>query len=208
MTTLEKIITNEDCKYGAPMGRASYGEPNGKQVYISQVQLNEGYDVGGAYWGTPNNLYVEYTEDLEYVFFLREGDVTLTGKTYLPPIKYTLRPKLCKFSTKKDWREEIQAKVNEIDIYLIYNDAEVTYWCDTNPLLWCMACYVDIDFKDVTEYEKEDVYDSIYSHIGEYTDYYSFNGVNPIRDLTYKLRDDEDTMEDVREMIIANPIYI
>lgn len=46
-------------QYGAPMGR---GENRGDadtayNIVIRKVDLTEGYDVGGAYWGTPNNLW-------------------------------------------------------------------------------------------------------------------------------------------------------
>ena len=208
MTTLEKIITKVDCKYGSPMGRGSYGEPNGKQVYISQVQLDEGYDNGGAYWGNPNNLYVEYTEDLEYIFFFREGEATMTGKSYIPKPIYTLRPKLCKFATKEDWIEEIQDKVDEIYIYLVYNDAQIITWCDPNPMFYCEVAYVDIAFKEgISEDDEDVIWEDINDELYQYNGYYSCSRITPIRDLTYMLRDDEDTLDNIKEMLQANPIY-
>lgn len=92
MRTIDKIITDCDCKYGAPMGRANIGEypytvtkgPNckifkkyQKKVFDCKVNLSQGYDKGGAYWGLPNNLRVSYTKDLQYVHFYRTKNETL-----------------------------------------------------------------------------------------------------------------------------------
>ena len=75
MKTLDKIITEVNCKYGAPMGRRSdpeYNKPKNKKIFDCRVLLNNGgYDFGGAYWGFPNNLRVEYTKDLTYIRFYR-----------------------------------------------------------------------------------------------------------------------------------------
>lgn len=83
---ISEIITPVNCQYGAPMGRPNIGkEPvtitsgrNGRickshqtKVYVKKVQLIEGYDNGGAYWGNPNNLYVRFTKDLSFVQFYR-----------------------------------------------------------------------------------------------------------------------------------------
>lgn len=80
------IITEVSTKFGAPMGRADIGkEPvtvtrgdNGRickcdqtKVYQKKVQLVEGYDIGGAYWGYPNNLYVRFTKDLSFIQYFR-----------------------------------------------------------------------------------------------------------------------------------------
>jgi hypothetical protein len=48
------------CRYGAPLGRATYDETNGEQTAcrLSYVRFTDGcYDYGGAYWGSPANLY-------------------------------------------------------------------------------------------------------------------------------------------------------
>jgi len=74
--TLSKIVYPVNCQYGAPMGRSNKGEYplpfEGSKVITSKVQINEGYDKGGAYWGNPNNLYVDYTKDLQYIKFYRK----------------------------------------------------------------------------------------------------------------------------------------
>jgi hypothetical protein len=74
MRTIDKIITQCNCKYGAPMGRRSDNEehkPTDRKVFDCKVDINQGYDKGGAYWGYPDNLRVEYTKDLLYVRFYR-----------------------------------------------------------------------------------------------------------------------------------------
>ena len=53
-----------DCRYGAPMGRASGGMLEGR-VSLRRVRLDSGgYDKGGAYWGHGQPLwYAEGSED-------------------------------------------------------------------------------------------------------------------------------------------------
>lgn len=44
-------------KYGASMGRRSAGLPHGR-VSLRRVPIDGGgYDPGGAYWGSPSNLW-------------------------------------------------------------------------------------------------------------------------------------------------------
>jgi hypothetical protein len=101
MRTIDKIITQLDCRYGAPMGRASklpqhYSstiiegrkhiliENRGVEIYPTiklhklfdcKVPIPDGcYDKGGAYWGHGAELRVSYTKDLSYVHFYRLGD--------------------------------------------------------------------------------------------------------------------------------------
>jgi len=74
MKTIDNILHKVNCKYGAPMGRHSDNEdhkPADKRIFNCKVNLNQGYDKGGAYWGYPDNLRVEYTKDLTYVRFYR-----------------------------------------------------------------------------------------------------------------------------------------
>ena len=83
---LSEIITPVNCRYGAPMGRANIGKQpvtitSGKncrickshqvKVYEKNVPLIDGYDKGGAYWGSPNNLRVRFTKDLSYIEYFR-----------------------------------------------------------------------------------------------------------------------------------------
>lgn len=74
MRTINKIIHEVNCTFGAPMGRRSdpeYTKPMDRKVFDCAVPLSQGYDRGGAYWGNPNNLRVEYTKDLLYIRFYR-----------------------------------------------------------------------------------------------------------------------------------------
>lgn len=69
-----KIICEVNCKYGAPMGRGGKGtKPTDKRIFDRKVPLiyDGAYDKGGAYWGSPDNLRVKYTSDLEYIHFYR-----------------------------------------------------------------------------------------------------------------------------------------
>jgi hypothetical protein len=86
MRTIDKILTKLDCHTDAPMGRR--GEADGifssfpflspldakklPKIFDCKVELTDGYDKGGAYWGMPNNLRVQYTKDLKYINFYRK----------------------------------------------------------------------------------------------------------------------------------------
>lgn len=48
------------CKYGAPMGRHGDNPSNlqdVKRLHARRQGGGEGYDKGGAYWGTPSNVW-------------------------------------------------------------------------------------------------------------------------------------------------------
>lgn len=73
MRTIDKIITELSCTYGAPMGRSNVGtRPTNKKIYDCYVPMNGAYDRGGAYWGLGSSpLRVSYTKDLSYIEFYR-----------------------------------------------------------------------------------------------------------------------------------------
>ena len=74
---ISQIISDVDCKYGAPMGRASYGtKPEKVKIFTRRVplSLDSAYDKGGAYWGLGRTIMVEFTKDLNYVKFYRAGE--------------------------------------------------------------------------------------------------------------------------------------
>lgn len=72
MRTIDKIITEVNCFYGAPMGRSNVGVvPTGKKIFDCYIPMSGGYDKGGAYWGLPDNVRVKYTKDLSYIEFYR-----------------------------------------------------------------------------------------------------------------------------------------
>lgn len=68
---------NVSCRYGAPMGRSSYGtvgyefEPRSVRLFRVNID-NGGYDDGGAYWGHGEPLYCA-TDDSGYREFIRAG---------------------------------------------------------------------------------------------------------------------------------------
>ena len=75
--TIDKIITKVGSAYGSPMGRGNKGsEPtDGTKVFDCKVPMfYDGYDRGGAYWGSPLDLRVSYTKDLSYIKFYRVND--------------------------------------------------------------------------------------------------------------------------------------
>ena len=45
------------CAYGAPMGRRSDDMHGVKRLHARRQGGGEGYDKGGAYWGTPSNVW-------------------------------------------------------------------------------------------------------------------------------------------------------
>jgi len=48
------------CKYGAPMGRHGGNPANlqeAKRLHARRQGGSDGYDKGGAYWGTPSNVW-------------------------------------------------------------------------------------------------------------------------------------------------------
>lgn len=72
---MNDIIYEVNSKRGAPMGRSDVGvRPNWKPIVVRKVELvyDGVYDRGGAYWGSPNNLWVEFTMDLQYIHFYRK----------------------------------------------------------------------------------------------------------------------------------------
>jgi hypothetical protein len=77
--TISKIVHPVSGRYGAPMGRANVGtKPTDPKVKIFDraVPMSEAaYDKGGAYWGIgPSQLRVEFTKDMSYIKFYRQGD--------------------------------------------------------------------------------------------------------------------------------------
>ena len=70
----KKVICKVDISRGAPMARYSNNEsekPKGQRIFDRAVPLSQGYDKGGAYWGAPSNLRVEYNYSLTYIRFYR-----------------------------------------------------------------------------------------------------------------------------------------
>ena len=67
-------IDKVSCKYGAPRGRCGYGTPESStgKLRLFHVQLSEGYDAGGVYWGSGQPLYCVYEPgEQSYLGFVR-----------------------------------------------------------------------------------------------------------------------------------------
>ena len=74
---INDIVYPVNCGRGAPMGRDDIGnKPTDQRVYSRYVPMTDynNYDRGGAYWGSGARLRVEFTGDLSYVRFYREGE--------------------------------------------------------------------------------------------------------------------------------------
>ena len=53
-----------DCSYGAPMGRTGDAPGNfvdAPKLYARHQGGGQGYDHGGAYWGSPSNVWAVWT---------------------------------------------------------------------------------------------------------------------------------------------------
>lgn len=60
---------------GADMGRRTIKEDESKPLYLQKVRLDSGgYDAGGAYWGSPDDLYCAFNEDMTFRVFTRAYD--------------------------------------------------------------------------------------------------------------------------------------
>ena len=74
---MEKIsypgIDDVSSKYGAPMGRRNFVDPDEDQkIYLRHLKCVDGdYDSGGAYWGSAWNLYHACTSNKSTEIFVR-----------------------------------------------------------------------------------------------------------------------------------------
>lgn len=51
-------------KYGADMGRRSQKDGKPERLHLQRLRfIDQCYDVGGAYWGMPANLYCAFSPD-------------------------------------------------------------------------------------------------------------------------------------------------
>ena len=90
------------CKYGAPMGRAEHGtiaDCAPRSVALFRVRLSDGYDDGGAYWGsdrpwmgTTGALYCARSRDGTYRRFMRARSRTEAAIELQIPDALLLRP--------------------------------------------------------------------------------------------------------------------
>lgn len=71
-----EVLPSVNMSRGAPMGRAAYGSPlecAPRSIRLFMVTLNEGYDVGGVYWGCnmPGKVLYCATDGGDYRAFIR-----------------------------------------------------------------------------------------------------------------------------------------
>ena len=57
---------------GAPMGRCNIIDQNPGKTFDRRVDLYQGYDRGGAYWGIGPELRVRYNASLSHIEFYRK----------------------------------------------------------------------------------------------------------------------------------------
>jgi hypothetical protein len=62
------IITQVSSQYGAPMGRSNGQIETENTCYAMPVPLNDGYDFGGAYWGSGQQLWAVIDQDGDSTF--------------------------------------------------------------------------------------------------------------------------------------------
>lgn len=70
---MAKQFEDVNCRYGSPMGRATYGTPENvsSKIRLFRVVLDSGgYDDGGAYWGHGEQLFCA-TDGANYRDFVR-----------------------------------------------------------------------------------------------------------------------------------------
>jgi hypothetical protein len=67
------IITQVSSQYGAPMGRFNGQIETEMPCYAMSVPLHDGYDMGGAYWGSGQQLWAVIDQDGDSTFH-RAGD--------------------------------------------------------------------------------------------------------------------------------------
>lgn len=70
--TESRIIPRVDSRYGAPMGRISQDD-SALSLQVLRLSIdNQGYDVGGAYWGlSDESVWVATSRDLETRVYVR-----------------------------------------------------------------------------------------------------------------------------------------
>ncbi len=85
-----------NCQYGAPMGRRSYWPAyptKPVKLYLHKLDFIDGcYDQGGAYWGSPANVYRAIDEEDTFCTYLRannRGHAKAKLKAEFPTFNFT-----------------------------------------------------------------------------------------------------------------------
>lgn len=91
MTDINKILKkpfyNGTSPRGAQFGR-SYDFPDDVSsfngvIYIQNVKIEDGYDNGGAYWGSPSNILCAFSADESIMYFFRADKRATLGNEIL-----------------------------------------------------------------------------------------------------------------------------
>jgi hypothetical protein len=96
-----KQFDNVSGRYGAPMGRASFGTPEHaeRKIRVFRVNLDGGgYDDGGAYWGHGGALYCA-TDSADYRQFTRASSRLAAIAEFEIERDKIARPPLREFAT-------------------------------------------------------------------------------------------------------------
>ena len=63
-TILALPCNNASSRFGASMGRRSLCEGKPERLHLQRMRfVDQCYDVGGAYWGCPDNVYCAFSPD-------------------------------------------------------------------------------------------------------------------------------------------------
>lgn len=83
-----------DYRYGAPMGRRSYGDASlcaDRSIHLFRVRMVGDYDDGGAYWGAGVSLYCARDTAGTYRNFARAASRTDAALLLCLPSKKLIR---------------------------------------------------------------------------------------------------------------------
>jgi hypothetical protein len=95
-------LPNVSSKYGAPMGRHADGTGTRERCRLFYVPFVDGdYDQGGAYWGSPANLWACLDDDLDPIAFVRAGDRAAAYAAVVEAVGPVKLAKPVKGTTKK-----------------------------------------------------------------------------------------------------------
>ena len=106
-------LPNVSSKYGAPMGRNADGTGTRERCRLFYVPFVDGdYDQGGAYWGSPANLWACLDDDLDPIAFVRARD---RAAAYAAVVEAVGPVKLAKPLTLTEQAEKVIEDANRAD---------------------------------------------------------------------------------------------
>lgn len=146
--TIDKIITQVNGQYGAPLGRPNIGSRPGKsegiRIYDCKVPMDSlgEYDKGGAYWGIDTELRVSYTKDLKYVEFYRvknKQDIPKDNDVYSRIVKFLLATNyyytiIDEVKETEYYRQKLKSLINQVE-----KELDAIHKCKDLKLFYEMA---------------------------------------------------------------------